>query len=126
MQEAGPAPLQSGSRKARLSLSPRKPAEHLDTEGVGVCMVFPVLFGFEVCSTFTVLKMCVLGYFPKQTDRQWVGPGPQPNSDFMLMIWGSIHLPDDVPGRAQETLGMLALGCTSLLCKCGPMGLPQL
>lgn len=82
---------------------------------------FPRTFGFEVFSTFTVLKMCVFGCSPKQTDRQWVGPGLQPNSDFVLMIWGSVHLPDGVPRQAQETLGMLPLGCTSLWCKCGPI-----
>lgn len=77
---------------------------------MGVRVVFPVLFGFEVFSTFTGLRMCVLGCYPKQTDRQWVSSGPQPNSDFVLMIWGHVHLPDGVPPQAQETLGMLPLG----------------
>lgn len=89
---------------------------------------FPRTFGFEVFSTFTVLKMCAVGCSPKQTDRQWVGPGLQPNSDFLLMIWGSVHLPDGVPLTSTRDFGNAALrvhlfGVNADL---SPIGLPQL
>lgn len=82
--------------------------QRLGSEKMGVHMVFPMLFGFEVFSTFTVLRMCPW-VLPK-ANRQWVVPGPQPTSDFVLMIWGRVHLPDGIPPQAQETLGMLPLG----------------
>lgn len=87
------APSASQGTKAELG--------RLDAEGMGVCTVFPVLFFLFCfvlkCFLLSRFSKCVLGCFPKQTDRRWVGPGPQPNNDFMLMIWGSVHLSEGIP-----------------------------